>query len=350
MSAFEASRKPNEQSLVLWMFFHSFCIGIFTAFCFSTANTLFVEDWRSDRLPVGYLVAGGVGMLIVNVYSYLQKRLQAATLFRGVFLFNGLLMCLFALLLSGPILPRSWLSFALFVLSVPLITLMSLETSGLSLLLFDLRQSKKYFALFSTGNVIASILGYLTIPLLLKILSNSSHFLWFSAAGCFLGLFVLRTILKRFFVPDTEANIPQEALEEEAEVEIKIFKNPYLRLIGTCTILSMIGIYFVDFGFIDALSLQHADDPDAFIQAYAVFFSLVKIGELIFSLLSGRILGALSIRFGLVFVPVAMLIGTLLAYSADYLTLLVGIPSLGMLVFFFATNQWLNLVGISSFE
>lgn len=340
------SASQEEFILVCWMFLHAFCIGLFVSFYFSTANSVFINDWGSSSLPYGYVGSGMLGILIVNIYSRLQSRYSAQWLYKAVFTFIALLMVSFGIFHLMSWLPSNVLSAGLFILTAPLLTLCALETAGLSMLLFDLRQSKRFFALFSSGEILASIIGYLTIPLLIGQVGSAYNFLFFASAGALLALIVLGSILYKY-----KKQLKQPAIKKSSKKEPKksIYKDRYVALIAITVGLSYVAIYFADFGFLGALKTTYPDS-DEFIKSISIFFAIVKFGEFLLSLLSGKILNKLGMRFGLIILPILMFICTGLAFASDWIEGFTEISVVYLVFIFLAANKFVDRVVRKSIE
>ena len=65
--------------------------------------------------------------------------------------------------------------------------------------MFSLRQGKRVFGLITGGEVVASILSFLSVPFLLKLI-NTEQLLFISGATLLIGFFVLLYIVKKFNV------------------------------------------------------------------------------------------------------------------------------------------------------
>ena len=79
--------KPEETTKFLLLFFHSFFIGLFIAFYFVQANSVFIKNYGSEELPVAYIIAGIVGYVSTMIYSGLQKKIKSKYLFLGALAF-----------------------------------------------------------------------------------------------------------------------------------------------------------------------------------------------------------------------------------------------------------------------
>ncbi len=310
--------KQEEEKKFMYLFFHSFSLGLFIALYFLSANSLFIEHFESKDLPLAYVCAGGVGYIVSLIYSYMQRRVQSRTLFLTSLAFLALIPILSRILLGY--LPEKWMSFFVFLWAWPFISLVSTESGGLALQKLNLRQVKKLYGLINAGGVSASILSYLSVPLVLKLLPSAFDLLALSSVGALVGFGLLLKIYKEY--PDkTKDEEGEEKKRTSKRAGLKeIFKDRYLSLLFVSAFLSIISIYLIDFGFLSGVKAQKEFLPDAksVSSFFAMVFSVLKVLELITSLYSGRWLARYGIRFGLAALPVSMFTLMLLAAFSGF--------------------------------
>ena len=301
--------KPQEKSKFLLLFFHSFFVGLFIAFYFVQANSAFISRYGSDKLPIAYMIAGLVGYLISTLYSYLQKKIKSKYLFAGALAFM-LITALLARAAYGYT-DDKYLSFFVFVWAWPFISLAATEAGGLAIRLLNLIQVKRLFGLINMGGVIASILGYLVIPIISKYQSTSYNLLAFGAISLVAALVLLFLIFKK----SPEKKQVKVSKSENNTGFRHLLKNRYYKLIFISATLSMTVIYIADFGFLSSIKVQHTLFPDE--ESVAAFLALVfaglKIGEFVISYFSSRILSRFGVRLGLLIMPVTL---TLITFAA----------------------------------
>lgn len=296
--------KSDELNKFLLLFFHSFFIGLFIAFYFVQANSVFIENYGSEQLPYAYLLAGLAGYIISSVYSYFQQKVKSKYLFVSALVFM-LLISLFARIALGFI-DEKYLSFFVFIWAWPFISLAGIESGGLAIRLLNLVQVKRLFGLINMGGVIASILGYLLIPVVTKIIGSSYNLLFISVGSLAAAIFILFTIYKKF---------PEEKKTEKvSKVQSKtsfrhLIKDKYFRLIFLSAVLSMTVIYLTDFGFLSAIKVQEKtlfSEPGSVAAFIALVFAGLKVGELLISYFSSRILVKYGVKLGLIVLPLSI--------------------------------------------
>jgi len=218
--------KSEELNKFLLLFFHSFFVGLFIAFYFVQANSVFIRDYGSEHLPYAYLTAGLFGYIISTLYSWFQQKVKSKNLFVSALAFM-LIISLFARLSLSFVNPK-YLSFFVFIWAWPFISLVGIESGGLALRLLNLVQVKRLFGMINMGGVIASILGYLIIPVLSKFIGTSYNLLFISAGSLIVAVLILLKIYKKFPEQKEKEKVAKEKIDTSFR---SLIKDKYFRLI-----------------------------------------------------------------------------------------------------------------------
>ncbi len=321
--------KPEETTKFLLLFFHSFFIGLFIAFFFVQANSVFIKNYGSEELPLAYIVSGIVGYLSTMVYSALQKRVKSKFLFLGALVF----MLIVALISRAalPFVSEIHLSYFVFLWAWPFISLAGIEAGGLALNLLNLIQIKRLFGLINMGGVIASVLGYLLIPFLNSIIGNSYNLLligslWLVAAGI-----ILVVIYNKF--PEQVPKVKETQTSDSGTGFFRLIKERYFFLIFLSAALSMTVIYIADFGFLSAIKVQTDlfSEEGSIPKFLALVYAGLKIGELLISYFSSRLLSRYGIKLGLLVMPVFLTLIVVFSAIAGYTDGVLGLVFLGLM-------------------
>jgi len=296
--------KQEELNKFLLLFFHSFFVGLFIAFYFVQANSVFIRDYGSEHLPYAYITAGIFGYIISSLYSWFQQRIKSRNLFVSALLFM-LIISLSARLLLNYV-DSKYLSFFVFIWAWPFISLVGIESGGLALRLLNLVQVKRLFGMINMGGVIASILGYLVIPIISKVIGSSYNLLFISAGSLIAAIFIVLKIYKKF----PEQKEKEKISKEKVDTSFKsLIKDKYFRLIFISATISMTVIYVSDFGFLSAIKVQESElfsKAGSVASFMALVFAGLKIGELIISYFSSRILVKYGVKLGLIVLPLSI--------------------------------------------
>ncbi len=306
--------KEKEVDIFVLLFLHSFFIGWFVAFYFVSANSIFIVNYGSQQLPYAYILAGIFGYLTSSLYSLAQKYVNSRMLFMGALLF------MFLISLVGPIglnyIPEKYLSIFVFIWAWPFISLSSIELGGLAIRFLNLAQVKRLYGLFNMGGVLAAILSYFAIPFLKSIVPHLYFLLYIGAGALIVAIIILQWIYK---VSGEKEDIKITAKQKSEKPKISFFsllKEKYFVWIFLGATLSMTMIYLVDFGFLS--SVKVSINPDHVAQYLGIVFGALKVGELIISYYSRRLLSHYGVKLGLTILPLTttslILLGIFVAF------------------------------------
>jgi len=297
--------KEKEVKVFLLLFFHSFFLGWFIAFYFATANSVFIFNFGSEQLPYAYIFAGIVGYFVSSVYTFIQKRVNTRALFSSALFFMFFVTIIGRLGLLH--LNEKWLSAFMFIWAWPFISLTGIELGGLAIRFLNLVQVKRLFGLFNMGGVLAAIFSYFAIPLLKPIIGSVYNFFFVGALGLVFGIYLLYKLYSNFGENET---VQKNSTNSNTNLK-KLFKNKYLFWIFLSATLSMTMIYLTDFGFLSSVKINI--DPDNITQYLAIVFGALKIGEMIISYYSRRLLTSYGVKLGLTILPISATIIILIA-------------------------------------
>ena len=114
--------KKEEQNKFMYLFLHSFFLGLFIAFYFAPANSEFIRHFSSEDLPLAYIAAGFAGYIMTLLYSGLQKKIHSKFLFLTALGLMFIIPILSRLGLAFG-LDEKWLSFFVFIWGWPFISM-----------------------------------------------------------------------------------------------------------------------------------------------------------------------------------------------------------------------------------
>lgn len=201
----------------------------------------------------------------------------------------------------------------------------AIETGGLAIKFLNLQQVKRLYGLINAGGVIASILGYLTIPFLMPLFSHAYDLLSVGVIGIALSMYFVFKVYGKHGRKKTQPKTEKHSIPKYPFKEL--IKNPYFLLIFVSASLSMVVIYFSDFGFLASIKSQkeRLNSPVAVANFIAIVYGSLKIGELIISIFSSRLLSRWGINMGLSILP---LVAGLLIIGATISSFTSGVSGL----------------------
>lgn len=310
--------RQQEIPIFLMLFAHSFFLGLGGAFYFTPANSEFIRYFGSEQLPYAYMASGIAGFIFTQLYSWAQKVIDSRKLFMFALSFMTI-VTLASPFFVGHVDPK-YLSFFVFIWAWPFLSMIGIETGALSLKFLNLVQVKRIFALFSIGGVLAAMLGYLIIPLLKNVISHSYTLLFISGLSFIVGILTLISLYNKY--PEKLAEEKKRLAEENKKLIsfkksedgtglLQMLKRPYFKYIFICATLSMTIIYITDFSFLSTVKIQI--HPDNTAQFLTLVYAGLKIGELLLSFYSAKILSKYGVKLGLMILPLCMVVVVTLA-------------------------------------
>ena len=312
--------RPGEGRLAALLLALSLALGCAIVFADTAANALFLTTWGARSLPYVYLAAAVIIPLNGWVFARLQQRLALPTLLSITL---GLLFVSAALLRLG-----LWrgspqaLVFGLVLWYRLLYVLLGLVFWGLAGRLLDLRQGKRLFGLVGTGEAVARIAGYFSVPLLVGRL-GTANLLLVAAASLLAGWALVALIGRQFGARLAKPTAPASAQRRAGEV----WRQGYVQLILLSAALAICVYLLIDFGFA-AQAQQQFRTADQLAAFFGVFFGTVNLARLgARPFLSSHLLNRYGLRAGLLALPVVLLVIAVAVAAAGML------PGASMLVF-----------------
>jgi ATP:ADP antiporter, AAA family len=298
--------RPHEVRPVALMFAHSALLGLTWVLYETVSDTLFLNQYGADKLPLVYTAAPFVSAAGALVYTRLEARLSLGTLFFGVVC---TLLSTLILLRAGLALPQAGPAVIAMRVGFEMMYLLAdLEYWSLAGQLFDLRQGKRLYGLIGSGEVLAATLGGFSVPLLTRFLHL--HDLLLICIGA-MGLCLV--VLARILRGRPHAAAGHAAADEPDQGERlsprALVKNRYLVLILAVYGLFILAYYFLDFTFYDEVEARYPEEERlaGFIGTFRAAAGLVHlfIQAVVFSWLVNRF----GVRGGLLGLPVVLAVG-----------------------------------------
>ena len=337
--------KEDETKKISLLLIQSVFIGIFIAFYYSFVNGLFLKTFSIEMLPVAYVLSGSFGFFATFIFSKVQKKFNVSKVMSGLFLSIVILLSIFkfSLYLYGD---QKTIVFFIFICFLPISTLTAIGFGAMTIKFFDLRQGKRLFPIISAGEVISSLVAFISIPVLLSFFvfknDDTSFLLYFSISGAILALIFQLFMDKRYqhlFNQET-------SFKKSNKIGLRvILNNKYYLSIIILSIVSILSFMFVDFSFFK-FSRDKFLDKRSLTAFLGFFFALIKSTEFIFkTFISGRLIEKYGLKFGLGILPIVLLPITLCTLCV----ILLGFSN-SMVFIFIAINMLLALVLKKSFE
>jgi hypothetical protein len=311
--------EDETYSKLVLLILHSFFSGIFVSIYFSIANTEFVNRFDRKLLPYGYLLSGVIGYIIVHSYGRLLKK-GGYKAFLGGLIFLASLTILFrvSLFFADEAGTKS-LCFIIFLFAMPFLSLSWLQQSGILIKTLDYTSTKKYAGIVNSGATVASIIGYITVPIVSPHMSSPFDMLIFGSISLIIAIFIL-TKIKKHLESDliSVASVTKSSTANLLSLSY-LLKQPFIRCITICGGISMMAFYLIDFTFL--VNAKYYIDPGNIggqckkdlTTLLSIFFAAIKFMELIVALCSSSIFRKFGLKVGLVILPLACLSFSIIA-------------------------------------
>ncbi len=309
---------PNEFQVVKKLYLFQFFQGAGIAFFFTSAFAQFLERFPISELPwvmiSSAILLWGAGLL--------YTRWEHTIKFEGFNFAIVLLMAISVLLLwiANLQFTQDWFLYFLLAWFNVLYLLNNLQFWGIAAVLFDLRQSKRLFAVISSGDIPAKFIGY-TLATLVVPYTGSQNLLLIGAIFMLVSLPIFRSILRsghleRHHKAHNE-NHGKPVGKALRKMVANIVSNIFVRRIAFISLLTSICILIINYGFYGEVRKAYHDDIEL-----AKFIGLFSGGLRIIAfftkmIFTSRLTATLGIKQTLLITPLGMVILIAIIVSAS---------------------------------
>lgn len=344
--------RQGEARPVFLLLAFSFLQGLAQVYFETASMALYLDRWGGEEfLPFVYMGSAVLSLIVGFVYHRLEGTLNFSRLL--LLTMAALVVVVLALRIGFAYYgyEHFWggkaAAFVVVIWAEVVVMLNGIVFWNLAGRLLNLRQGKRLFGLASTGEVLAYIVGGVSI-FYLGHLVPTPELLTGSAvafAGCFL---VMLTISRRFGV---ELAAAEEDDDEGKEVGPSSRggrinqRLRYLVLLFGMVTLSIFAYYYLDYAFLELVAIQYPDEA-ALTQFLGLFYAAANVVNVLFkSLLSGRLITRFGMSLGLLFLPVMVTAGIVVSVLVDFIT-----QDVGILIWVVVVVKLLDLVSRNSVD
>jgi hypothetical protein len=289
--------EESDRTWLMFLFYTTTSIGL--RWSEDSSVALFLGEYGAKFLPWIYIASAVNGILLVFLYSWLQKIFPlgrvivaiAPCLFIPLVLLNWG-MQISSLAVIAVFLLRPWVD-VFYVVN-------DLNTSIAANQLFNIREIKRTYPIVSSGILVADIISGFSLPVLLVFVGLDNIIVPFAGVFIALGAFILWHLSKKY--PQVFPDVPQREIPEARQGRYLStpLKRYALLLFWFFALVHIIGV-FIDFQYLNQLESNFQGKDIA--RFLGILGGITGICELLMQLfVSSRILE----RFG-VFVSVATL-------------------------------------------
>ncbi|HZX74664.1 MAG TPA: Npt1/Npt2 family nucleotide transporter, partial [Cyclobacteriaceae bacterium] len=211
----------------------------------------------------------------------------------------------FGLYRFGPKEYHNEILFFMYCITGPMTALLLLCYWGIFGRLFDFRQSKRIIGWIDTGQLVATILAFLLIPLTLSYFVDTENYL---IVCCFS---ILGSLLSLIFISVRYKLTKNDPVEFEADVKqqtslTSIFKDKYTVLLSVFIIISMMTAMFSQYAFQDTINKQYPKQQE--LTGFLALFNLAiyVISLIMQTFVNDRIMSNYGLRVSLFILPIVV--------------------------------------------
>lgn len=302
-------RKGEGGSIIL-LLIYSFFIGTSIAFFVSASTSIFLTNFERGMLPYAYIAGGITVYLLGLLYTRIQKKYDFSQLLKILVLF--LLFSVFVLTICYFFSQLKVFSFLLFVWIRVFVFINGVSFWAIATKIYDLRQGKRLFGLITTGEVISSVLGFFSIPFILKF-TITDNLLLIPIVSLIICVIIMMVIINKF---KGQLAIKIKSKSENLSSKnkfIDLFKNKYYFNLFLLAMLPIFGLIFVDYIF-NAQAKVEFSDKNVLTGFIGIFLGITSVVEfLLKTFLTGRLISKYGIKLGLVLLPITLIFSFSLA-------------------------------------
>ncbi|MEA3490514.1 MAG: MFS transporter [Campylobacterota bacterium] len=300
----DSIEKSEVLPLVL-LFTFSFLNGMALVFFETTANTLFLIKHDIKTLPYVYILTALVSVIFGYFYDRLESRIPITKLLRIILLFVMTIILFFFILIK--LNDSEWVYLGLMVSKDLVWIFISIEFGILSSMIFNIRQGKRLFGLLMSGEILAGIIGGISINLILNYI-ETVNLLFLSSLILLISFLLLSHILHRY--KNSFAKESKDELETEKFSYKELFQDRYYLLIFAISALSFFVFYFIDYIFYYSVEAKFTNEKEL-AGFFGIFYAILNGVNLFSSIfVSGAMLSRFGILSGIVAIPVIALVST----------------------------------------
>jgi ATP:ADP antiporter, AAA family len=335
--------REDERGLVVLLISYSFFMGGALAVFYTIVVSSFLVHFKNTVLPEAY-IAGGILVYAIGILlTRLQRRFSDRSLGEGSLIM--LTVSIFVLVVVYHFTENKWVFFALFIWNRFFVLVNGVTFWAVVSRLFNTQQTKRLSGLINTGDVVSSVIAYLSMPLVIKFVSQEVLlvFVVVLLVACDV---VIRRIYARY-MPVQGREVAQSVYVMSTEPDekhrgLRKFLIPegidrsYYQYIFMLALLPVFGLFYVEYMFFTE-SRAIFPDRQALASFLAVFFGICAVLEfLIKTFLYNRLLTRYGMKMGIIILPVGLAFSYLmaLAYGVTYGTSAIFFACIGLARFF----------------
>lgn len=311
---------PNEWWIVKRLYLFQFFQGAGIAFFFTSVFALFLDKFPITELSIVLILAAFLLWVVGFIYTRMEHKMSFSRFNMAIVL--GLVGSVVILAGASFFISQNWFFYVLLAWFNVLYLANNLQFWGIATLFFDVRQSKRLFAVISAGDIPAKFIGYTLASILVKHTGVQS-LLFFGAVCMVASIPFLKSILKsgelQVIHRSDQLHKDRQSRKQITKLVKNFTTNIFIRRIAFISLITSASVILINYGFYAEVRKAYSTDVDL-AQFIAFFFAILRITALITKMLfTGRVTAALGIRQALFITPVGLLILTTSIVIAEWI-------------------------------
>jgi ATP:ADP antiporter, AAA family len=311
--------RPSEWKVVTQLFWLQFFMGTGVAFFFTASFTHFLEEFSASQLAWVMIISSPLLFITGWVFNKFEHRFHLTSV--GTVVIILMAASIFILQISSNWIKGDWFDYLMFAWYYVLYLASNLCFWSITSTLFDVRQSKRLFAVISGGDIPAKFIGYTMAYFFVKAI-GPLNMLW-PAFIFMLGALPFLYQLSKSGVIHHHHEHPDHSIEFIQGTGFKAFVKRYtlntlIRRLAVLTFIISSCLAIVNYAFYFEVKEVHHDDKSLsnfiilFMAASQIIALLVKI------IFTGRIVTSIGIKRSLLITPLVLLALLVIIISAQY--------------------------------
>ena len=288
--------KQSERKIFLKLFLHSFLIGVANSFFLVETSKVFILKVSISEIPIAYIISGIIGLLLIYIFKKAQTKIgeiRSYELLIFLFFISSLIIYGGQVYFKDVEVLIKFFAYLGFAMIFAFLTLFNVGFAGVCFSIFNFSQSKRLLGLLGIGEVVASIIGFLVAPLIVRITGNSNLLLLLAMLFSLISIFPIRSIHNE---KGDNVDVLASSVSTMKFNISYIVNNPYVLYLSLTTLFSMAALYFVDYSYlisVRSFSNLYGIETTAIV---GYLFCFIKTGELIFSLFTYNIISKIGMK------------------------------------------------------
>src|SRR6188474_627448 len=309
--------RPSEWKVVSQLFWLQFFMGTGIAFFFTASFSHFLEKFSASQVAWVMIVSSPLLFFTGWVFNKFEHRMHLTRVGTIVIILMAVSILIFQL--SSNWIKDDWFYYLTFAWYYVLYLASNLCFWSITSTLFDVRQSKRLFAVISGGDVPAKFIGYTMAYFFVQAI-GPLNMLW-PAFAFMLGALPFLYQLSKSGVVHHHHHHHADHVEFIQGKGFKVFVkrftlNTLIRRLAVLTFIISASLAIINYAFYTEVKEQHDKDLSTFIIQFMAASQIIAL--LVKIILTGRIVTSIGIKKSLLITPLVLLGLLIIIISAIY--------------------------------